>query len=195
MISCSTSRYIASTDSDYESYRVHQIFETHYPELLEYYDNDLIKVNSIKEIRSEDGSVDYKLNYHFVKHYYYDYDIISLVRDNMTDLYRMYTNGIIDLVSAYKYVDKNDGRIKYHITYRHIGYDRIYNYYYPRYLSPYRYDYYYYRPSQRIIVPSNPPRSNNPPTVNRSRSTTEGNRSSGSASGSRSGTTGSSRRR
>ena len=78
--------------------------------------------------------------------------MVETLKVQLPDLYYMYVNGLVDVTSLYKYVDKETGLIRYRARYRHI-YDYYYDYY-PRLGGVHL----YYRP-----------RLNNPPPISRPR--------------------------
>lgn len=140
-ISCSTayngSRYIGS---DYE---IAYILETRYPKLYEYYVNDVLSVSSIREYKLPNGNVDYKVNYRFKKHYFYNYsERMTILKERYAELYELYCLGLVEINSMYMYVD-NHGNIRYNVSYRRLG-DYYYDYHY--YYGNYPYYDYRYRP-------------------------------------------------
>ncbi len=129
LISCATS-YAASRTLEQE-YDIAYILETRYPQLFNYYNENVIRINSVKELILQDGTVDYKINYTFVR-YYYDYaEMLDVLKLRYPSLYDMYTSGLIVVTRLYKYVDRNTGAICYNISYRHrynsYGYDYPYS--------------------------------------------------------------------
>ena len=171
LTSCGTAGY-TSRRTVYEMDEVSYILANHYPQLHYYYMEGVLDVTSLKEIVLEDGTIDYKVKYRFVRYYYTNYaDRMETLKVHYPELYQMYVSGVIEINSLYKYVEKETGKIRHHVSYR-----RIYDYYY---------DYYpyighggvhlYYRPRpvpRHYIRPNNPPspprarpdvRPNNPP--------------------------------
>jgi len=128
----------------YDEDNISYILSTYYPQLYTYYDEGVLKVNSVKEVVLEDNIIDYKIKYKFVRRYYYnDYaEMASILKDHFPELYDMYTKGIVEINSIYKYVDRDTDKIRYHVSYRNI-YDTYYNTYPTvRYRG-------YYRPNYR----------------------------------------------
>ena len=127
------------------------IMQERYPQLFNYYMEGVLKVNSLRAYVNENGEVDYNLKYSFVRYYYRNhYDMVETLRVHLPDLYYLYSNGIVDVTSLYKYVDVETGQIRYRARYRSI-YDYYYDYY-PRLGGVHL----YYRP--RINRPVPPPR-------------------------------------
>ena len=154
LVSCGTTNYVSRRTVN-EMDEISYVLANYYPQLHTYYMEGVMDVTSMKEIILEDGTVDYKINYHFIRYYYRNYsDKMDAVRVHFPELYDMYTKGIIEINSIYKYVDRDTGKIRYHISYRNI-YDTYYNTYSgPRYRG-------YYRPNYRPTPP--PPRHRTTP--------------------------------
>jgi hypothetical protein len=135
------------------------ILKERYPQLFNYYMEGVLKVNSLREYVNENGDVDYNLKYSFVRYYYRNhYDMLDALKTYLPDLHYMYVNGIIEVTSLYKYVDRETGQIRHRARYRNI-YDYYYDYY-PRYNGVHI----YYHP--RINRPVPPPRHRpTPPRV------------------------------
>ena len=128
VMSCSAQRY-ANQRTVREMDEVSYVLANYYPQLHEYYTEGVLRVNSMKEIVLEDGTVDYKINYDFIRYYYRDFNQrMEVLKETYPELYNMYVSGVIDVRSMYKYVDKNTGQIKIHVSYKSI-YDYYYNYY------------------------------------------------------------------
>ena len=164
--SCGTANYVAGSGV-YGSESVEYVLSNYYPGLYEYYKEGVLSVRSIKEITLSDGSIDYNVKYKFVKYYYNTHaERMEVVQKLYPELYQMYLNGVIDINSVYKCVDKTTGKIKYRVSYNRI-YD-YYNYYYnPGYIHRTRP---YYRPPMRYkttprVQPTRPtaPPANRPP--------------------------------
>jgi hypothetical protein len=168
--SCGTARY-ASQRSVNEMDEISYVLANYYPQLHTYYMEGVLRVNSLKEVVLPDGTVDYKVKYDFVRYYYTDFnEKIAAVKANYPELYEMYVSGVIDLGSVYKYVDRDSGRIRLHVSY-----SRIYDYYYHYYPGTYGGLRLHYRPRPYPLAPRRmqppPPqprprpeaRPNNPP--------------------------------
>lgn len=149
LVSCGTTNYVSRRTVS-EMDEISYVLANYYPQLHNYYMEGVLDVDSMKEIVLEDGTVDYKIKYHFMRYYFRNYsDRIETLKVHFPELYEMYVSGVIEINSLYKYVEKSTGRIRYH-----CNYDRIYDYYYryyPRYNGTHIY---YYRP--RVQPP--PPR-------------------------------------
>ncbi len=155
IVSCASTANLTYQRIDNEE-NIAYVLSTYYPQLYQYYDEGVLKVNSIKEVVLENNIIDYKIKYKFVRRYYYnDYaEMAIILKEHFPELYDMYTKGIIEINSIYKYVDRDTGRIRYHVSYRNI-YDTYYNIYHgPRYRG-------YYRPNYRATPP--PPRHRTTP--------------------------------
>jgi hypothetical protein len=168
--SCGTARY-ASQRSVNEMDEISYVLANYYPQLHTYYMEGVLRVNSLKEVVLPDGTVDYKVKYDFVRYYYTDFnEKIAAVKANYPELYEMYVSGVIDLGSVYRYVDRDSGRIRLHVSY-----NRIYDYYYHYYPGTYGGLRLHYRPRPYPLAPRRmqppPPqprprpeaRPNNPP--------------------------------
>lgn len=153
-------------------YDVSFILSNYYPDLLYYYQENVLMINSIQEVVLENGEISYLIDYDFCRYYYTNHgEILECLRLRYPNIYRRYLNGTVVDIELYKYVKESTGEIKYHLSYRN-------NYYYhPRRYYSYPY---YHRPPARPIKPSprppkpnvrpnNPPRPDaNRPNVNRS---------------------------
>ena len=171
--SCGTARY-ANQRSVNEMDEISYVLANYYPQLHTYYMEGVLRVNSLKEVVLPDGTVDYKVKYDFVRYYYTDFnEKIAAVKANYPELYEMYVSGVIDLGSVYRYVDRDSGRIRLHVSY-----SRIYDYYYHYYPGTYGGLRLHYRPRPYPLAPRRmqppPPqprprpeaRPNNPPRGN-----------------------------
>lgn len=150
MISCASTNSL-TYQRVYEEDNISYILSTYYPQLYRYYDEGVLRVNSVKEVVLEGNIIDYKINYKFVRRYYYNNqsEMAIVLHEHFPELYEMYINGIVEINSIYKYVDRSTGKIKYHVSYRNI-FDVYYNTYPDtRYRG-------YYRPRYRPTPP--PPR-------------------------------------
>ena len=160
LISCSTSRYVSLADPQAEFDAVEILYNQH-PELVNYYEQGVLKITSLREVKVANG-YDYRIKYKFVKYHYYDYaERMACLKEKYPELYTMYVNGTIEINSLYKYVDEY-GAIRYHVSYR-----RLYDFYYDTapLIYPYNGYRYYYRPRPipPRVGPPPRPRPNNPP--------------------------------
>ena len=161
--SCGTASY-ASRRTVNEMDEISYVLANYYPQLHEYYMEGVLDVTSLKEVVLEDGTVDYKVKYRFIRYYYRNHtDKMEALKLHFPELYEMYISGVIEINSLYKYVEKDTGRIRHHCSYSRI-YDYYYNYY-PRLGG----SHIYYRPRPLPPAPRpaprvqpNPPRPNNP---------------------------------
>lgn len=173
--SCASTRYVSQrrvTEMDEVSY----VLANYYPQLHYYYMEGVLRVNSLKEVVLPDNTVDYKVDYDFVRYYYRNFsDRMDALKEYYPELYQMYVNGVIEITSLYKYVERDTGKIRHRVSYR-----RIYDYYYHYYPGLHDGVHIYYRPRPRYqpappprprpdVRPNNPPRQqpntrpNNPP--------------------------------
>ena len=126
--SCGTTSY-ASRRTVNEMDEISYVLANYYPQLHTYYMEGVLDVDSMKEVVLEDGTVDYKIKYHFMRYYYRNYsDRIDALKLHFPELYEMFVSGVIEINSLYKYVEKDTGVIRHHCSYRRI-YDYYYNYY------------------------------------------------------------------
>ena len=138
--SCATAGYAQRSVREMDE--VSYILANYYPELHAYYMEGVLDVDSLREVRLEDGTVDYKVKYHFIKYYYRNHtEMIEVLNTHFPDYYQMYINGIIRIRGIYKYVEKNTGMIKYHVLY-----SRVYDFYYEWIPAPYNATRLQYRP-------------------------------------------------
>lgn len=158
--SCGTTRY-ANQRSVTAMDEVSYVLANYYPQLHEYYMQGVLKVTSLKEVVLPDGEVDYKVKYNFIRYYYRDFnDRMEAVRTAYPEIYEMYISGVIDINSVYKYVERDTGRIKLHVSY-----SRIYDYYYRHYPGIYGGTHiYHYGPR---VYPRAPRRMQPPPPAPR----------------------------
>lgn len=164
--SCGTARY-TSQRSVNEMDEISYVLANYYPQLHTYYMEGVLRVNSLKEVVLPDGTVDYKVKYDFVRYYYTDFnEKIAAVKANYPELYEMYVSGVIDLGSVYRYVDRDSGRIRLHVSY-----SRIYDYYYHYYPGTYGGLRLHYRPRPYPLAPRRmqPPPPQPRPEPNRPR--------------------------
>jgi len=153
--SCASGRYISLNDPQAEFDAVEILYNQH-PELTKYYEEGVLKITSLREVKVADG-YDYQLKYKFVKRHYYDYnERMACLKEKFPELYTMYVNGTIEINQLYKYVDSY-GEIRHHVSYR-----RLYDFYYDTapLIYPYNGYRYYYRP--RPIPPRAAPAPRQP---------------------------------
>jgi len=149
--SCAATTY-ASQRPVNEIDNISYVLSTYYPELYYYYTEGVLRVNSLKEVTDANGELSYRVRYDFVRYYYRGYtERMAVLQEGFPELYQMYCNGLIEVNTVYKYVDRDTGTIKHHVSYRRVG-DRYY------YDYPYYNDYYYYRYRRPLIIRPNPPR-------------------------------------
>ncbi len=152
LVSCASTRYVSQrrvTEMDEVSY----VLANYYPQLHYYYMEGVLRVNSLKEVVLPDNTVDYKVDYDFVRYYYRNFsDRMDALKEYYPELYQMYVNGVIEITSLYKYVERDSGKIRHRVSYR-----RIYDYYYHYYPGLYDGVHIYYRPRPRY-QPAPPPR-------------------------------------
>ena len=180
LTACGTSKYVSQRTIN-EMDEISYILYNNYPVLHEYFMEGVLDVTTLKEVVLANGETAYNVKYRFIKYRYPEFnDRMSALKEYYPEVYEMYMNGVIELTSFYKYVDK-DGVIRHHVSFR-----RIYDFYYndsPRYggvrliYRPRPYP--YFRPSppgprqpRPEARPNNPPRQrpntrpNNPPRGN-----------------------------
>ena len=166
LVSCASTRYAGQSVVE-GNYEVSYVLANYYPQLFTYYEEGVLRVTSIKEITLADGTLDYNVKYRFVKYYYNTHaERMEIVKAMYPELYQMYLNGVIDINSVYKYVNRNTGRISYKVSYSRI-YDYYHYYYSPGYIHRSRP---YYRPPRYSPPPRvkpgprpTPPPANRPP--------------------------------
>ena len=156
LASCASGRYISLNNPQAEFDAVEILYNQH-PELVNYYEEGVLKITSLREVKVGDG-YDYQLKYKFVKRHYYDYtERMNCLKEKFPELYTMYVNGTIEINQLYKYVDSY-GEIRHHVSYR-----RLYDFYYDTapLIYPYNGYRYYYRPRPmppRVAPNPRPPR-------------------------------------
>lgn len=152
--SCSAGRYVSLNTAEREFSAVEVLYNQH-PELVPYYEAGVLKITSMREIRTEMG-YNYDIKYKFVKKYLYDNERYLCLKENYPELYDLYVNGVINIRTVYRYVD-SAGEIRYHITYSHL-----YDYYYENVplIHPYGGYRLYYRPrpAPHRVAPAPRPR-------------------------------------
>lgn len=127
MVSCASTQHVVRTDI-VEIDEVAYVLENYYPELFYYYMEGVLQVKSIRENVLADGTVDYDINYEFVRYYYRTYrEQMDVLKEYYPELYRRYWNGTIHINSIYKYVDRQSGTIEYSVSYSN-HYDSHYGY-------------------------------------------------------------------
>lgn len=160
LVSCGTTNYVSRRTVN-EMDEISYVLANYYPQLHTYYMEGVMDIDSMKEIVLEDGTIDYKIKYHFIRYYYRNYaDRIDALKEHFPELYEMYISGVIDINSIYKYVDKDTGIIRHHCSYSRI-YDYYYNYY-PRLGG----SHIYYRARPLRQSPPPPPRPRVEPRQN-----------------------------
>ena len=141
LVSCGTSAYVSNrtiTEMDEVSY----ILANYYPQLHEYYMEGVLKVRYLKEVITDEGEPAYNIKYSFCRYNYPNFnDRMEALKTYYPEVYQMYMTGVIDITSFYKYVDKESGKIKHHVSFR-----RIYDFYYGETLVPYHHTRIFYRP-------------------------------------------------
>ena len=137
------------------------VLSEYYPQLYTYYIEGVLEVASVKEVVVEDGSPAYNVKYRFIKYYYHNHtEMMEILKNEFPELYQMYVNGVIEVTGMYKYVEKDTGVIRNHVSYR-----RIYDFYYERTIIPYNHTRLYYRPRPMPLPryqPAPPPPRQNP---------------------------------
>ena len=163
LASCGSSRYLSSRPVR-EMDEISYVLANYYPQLHNYYMEGVLDVDHLKEVTLEDGTLDYKVKYHFIRYYYRNHsDMMETLQLQFPELYQLYVSGSIEINSLYKYVEKSTGRIRYHCSYSRI-YDYYYHYY-PRLGG----SHIYYRPRpvppRPRVEPNRPPQNpgNRPP--------------------------------
>ena len=88
IVSCASTASLTYQRIDNEE-NIAYVLSTYYPQLYQYYDEGVLKVNSIKEVILEDNIIDYKIKYKFVRRYYYhDYaEMASILKDHFPELF------------------------------------------------------------------------------------------------------------
>lgn len=145
MISCSVQRPVYN----YAGVPVAEVLQMTHPELVRYYNEGVLEVTSIKE-SVIDGFPSYRVNYRFVRYYYYGSERTMCLRERFPEIYNLYRSGLIRISSVYKYVDSRTLEIRHAVDYRSVIGANIHygpNIYYHNGTR------YYYRPS-----PPPPPR-------------------------------------
>lgn len=157
LTSCATTNYLSRRTVN-EMDEISYILSNYYPQLFYYYSEGVLDIDSMREVTLEDGTLDYKIKYHFIRYYYRNYsDRMEALKLHFPELYKMYVNGVIEINSLYKYVERSTGKIRHHISYRNI-----YDYYYRYYPYTNGVHIYHYGPRYRPA----PPRPVPPPRVN-----------------------------
>ena len=117
VVSCASTQHVVHTDI-VEIDEVAYVLENYYPELFYYYMEGVLQVKSIRENVLANGTVDYDINYEFVRYYYRTYrEQMDVLKEYYPELYRRYWNGTIHINSIYKYVDRQSGTIEYSVSY------------------------------------------------------------------------------
>ena len=160
--SCSAGRYASINNPEREFSAVEVLYNQH-PELVPYYEAGVLKITSLREIRSKVGYT-YDIRYKFVRKYLYDQERYQCLKEYYPELYDLYINGVINIRSVYRYVDDN-------LAIRHnVTYSRLYDYYYENVPLIYPYGgyrlHYRVRPIPPRMTPPPPrprPQGQNPP--------------------------------
>lgn len=125
LTACGTSRYATQRtiqDMDEVSY----VLANYYPQLHEYYMEGVLKIKSVKEVITDEGEPAYNVKYDFCRYNYPNFnDRMEALKTYYPEVYQMYLNGVVEVTSFYKYVDKDTGKIMHHVSFR-----RIYDFYY-----------------------------------------------------------------
>lgn len=131
LISCATTQYVSEREIDRMD-EISTILRNYSPQLHDYFMEGVLDVISIKEVTLKDGTVDYRIRTSYLKYYYPNRDErLGAIKEYFPDIYRLYMDGYLDIVDFYKYVDKNDGQIKHHISV-----SRVYDVYYSPLYGP-----------------------------------------------------------
>ena len=83
--SCSAGRYVSINDTEREFSAVEVLYNQH-PELVPYYEAGVLKITSLREVRSEVGYT-YDIRYKFVKKYLYDEERYLCLKEYYPELY------------------------------------------------------------------------------------------------------------
>lgn len=153
LMSCASQRQAVISDGGRDSQTL-QILSERYPELVYYYNENVLDVRSIRAVELSDGSIDYKVRYRFKRYYYQGYvERMECLRTYFPELYNMYCMGFVSIYTMYKYVDERTGQIGHHVAYL-----RGNSYFYE--VQPYYSPYYrpYFRRYLRPLPPSYGPR-------------------------------------
>lgn len=107
------SRRINDTDTRID------IIYNYYPELYAYYAEGLMKIQSIVEIPSSDGTNRYNLRYKLTKRpIRNESERLFILKDRYPDIYNGVRKGTMSVKRMYAYVDEN-GDIQYHVDCRY----------------------------------------------------------------------------
>lgn len=125
LTACGAARYASQrtvNDMDEISY----VLANYYPQLYEYYMEGVLNVRSIKEVVTPDGEPAYNVKYAFCRYHYPNFnERMDALHEYYPEVYEMYLNGVVEISSFYKYVDKETGQIRHHVSFR-----RVYDFYY-----------------------------------------------------------------
>lgn len=95
------------------------IMYNYYPQLHEYFMEGVLEVHYLKEGYTDEGEKMYNIRYSFCRYEYPNkHDRLDTIRELFPDVYYMYINGLVKITSFYKYVDRNTGEIRHHISFR-----------------------------------------------------------------------------
>ena len=143
LLSCSMGRYM--TNGELQDRRAaEEILISQYPELVEYYNEGVLDVTSVRAIPDGNGGYMHKLKYKFVKYHFRDYtEKMICLQERFPEIYDLYCEGLVEVTSLYKYVDRNTLQIRYYLSYRRAD-DYLYDY--AMFAYPYGGYHYYYIP-------------------------------------------------
>lgn len=147
LCSCSVGRYVAA--DNVVNREAEGILYAQYPELLEYYNEGVLRITSIRDIPNGDGTYLHKLKYKFVKYHYTDYaEKMACLQTRFPEIYDLYCSGLVEITSLYKYVDRNTLQIRHYLSYRRAD-DYLYDY--AMFAYPYGGYHYYYIPRRNYM--------------------------------------------
>lgn len=113
-----------------EEERISQIINECYPNLREYYYDGLISVQYLMEETLSDGCTEYNIRYKFVNSYYDQSKIDGMLKEQYPSLYALKKFGAIKDVSAYRYVDRETGKILTNVSYNRVEPKRFHRRFY-----------------------------------------------------------------
>ena len=100
-----------------ENEKISEVITNYYPNIANYYDEGLIKVDALTEDTLADGSTEYNIRYHFTRYQYTGEELNKILKEKYNDIYRLKIFGLVKDVTVIKYVDKETGEITEHIYY------------------------------------------------------------------------------
>lgn len=138
LMSCASQRQAVISDGDRDSQTL-QILSENYPELVYYYNENVLDIRSIRVVELPDGSAGYKVKYRFKRYYYQGYvERMDCLKLYFPELYNMYCMGLVSIYTMYKYVDERTGQIGHYVAYlRGSSYFYEAQPYYSPYYRPY----------------------------------------------------------